>query len=203
MERVILNTPLTTETVEKLNCGQQVLLNGVLYTARDAAHKKLSEYLRDGRDLPFRLVGQVIYYVGPTPARPGGVIGSAGPTTSGRMDVYTPQLYAGGVKATIGKGRRSPEVIRAIREHKGVYLAAVGGAAALIAKCITEAKVIAFPELGPEAIYALTVNDFPAIVVNDVYGRDLYEESVKQYRDATTIALRGPGSGNNQGVFNI
>ena len=184
MERVELTTPLTTEVVEELHCGQRVLLNGVIYTARDAAHKKLAECLKQGRELPFALAGQVIYYVGPAPARPGRVIGSAGPTTSGRMDLYTPQLYAGGIKATIGKGRRSPAVREAMRQHKGVYLAAVGGAAALIAQCIRASKVIAFPELGPEAVYALTVRDFPAIVVNDVHGRDLYEESVKQYRDA-------------------
>lgn len=181
MERIELTTPLTTEKVEKLLCGQRVLLSGIVYTARDAAHKRLMECMEQGVRLPFDLAGQVIYYVGPTPAKPGMVIGSAGPTTSGRMDVYTPQLYAGGLKATIGKGPRSPEVIRAMRRYKGVYLAAVGGAGALIARCIKESKVIAFPELGPEAIYALTVVNFPVIVVNDVSGRDLYEESIERF----------------------
>ena len=182
MERVQLTTPLTTEMVENLQCGQRVLLNGVIYTARDAAHKRLTECLEQGRELPFDPQGQVIYYVGPAPARPGKVIGSAGPTTSGRMDAYTPRLYAAGLKATIGKGRRSPEVIEAMGRYKGVYLAAVGGAAALIAKCIKEAKVIAYPELGSEAVFAMTVIDFPVIVVNDVSGRDLYDESVKLYK---------------------
>ena len=182
MEQVVLTTPLTTETVEELRCGQRVLLNGIIYTARDAAHKKLIEYLEQGVKLPFNPDGQVIYYVGPAPAKPGMVIGSAGPTTSGRMDAYASRLYEAGLKATIGKGPRSAEVIQAMRRYKGVYLAAVGGAGALIAKCIREADVIAFPELGPEAVYALTVVDFPLIVVNDVSGRDLYKESAEQYR---------------------
>jgi len=159
-----------------------VLLNGIVYTARDAAHKKLTECIRLGLELPFDLAGQVIYYVGPTPAKPGRIIGSAGPTTSGRMDAFAPQLYAGGLKATIGKGRRSPEVIEAMRQYKGVYMAAVGGAAALISRCIKESNLVAFPELGPEAVHALTVVNFPVFVVNDVSGRDLYDENANKFK---------------------
>jgi len=183
MDRISLTTPLSAEVVENLRSGQRVSLNGIVYTGRDVAHKRLFECIGRGEKLPFDLEGQVIYYVGPSPARPGMVIGAAGPTTSGRMDLYTPQLYALGLKATVGKGRRSPEVITALRRYKGVYLAAVGGAAALIAKSIKEAKVIAYPELGPEAVYKLLVEDFPVIVVNDTVGGDLYDESIKLYSD--------------------
>ena len=179
MERIF--TPLDNETVGQLKSGQQVLLNGKLYTGRDAAHKKLIELLQRGEELPFNLSGQVIYYVGPAPAKPGQVIGSAGPTTSGRMDSYTPELLSRGLKGTIGKGLRSSEVIKASMEHKAVYFAAVGGAAALIARCIKSAKVIAYPELGPEAIYELEVEDFPVTVVNDIYGGDLYAEGKEKY----------------------
>jgi len=181
MDRISLTTPLSGEVVDSLRIGQRVLLNGIIYTGRDAAHKRLIEYIDQGKELPFDLKGQVIYYVGPSPARPGRVIGSAGPTTSGRMDLYAPRLYALGLKATIGKGRRSPDVIRAMRKHKGIYLAAVGGAAALIARSIKEARVVAYPDLGPEAVYELVVEDFPAIVVNDILGGDLYDESIKLY----------------------
>lgn len=176
-----LTTPLTDEVVENLRIGQRVLLNGIVYTGRDAAHKRLVELIDQGKGLPFDPKGQVIYYVGPSPAKPGKVIGSAGPTTSYRMDSYAPKLYALGLKATIGKGRRSPEVIEAMKHYKGVYLAAVGGAAALIAKCIKDARVIAYPELGPEAIYQLIVEDLPVVVVNDTLGGDLYEEGIKIY----------------------
>jgi fumarate hydratase subunit beta len=144
--------------------------------------------LEQGKELPFDPKGQVIYYVGSSPAKPGKIIGSAGPTTSGRMDAYAPKLYALGLKATVGKGRRTPEVIKAMNQYKGVYMAAVGGAAALIAKCIKEAKVIAYPELGPEAIYKLTVENFPVIVVNDTLGGDLYDEGIKIY-SALTIQV--------------
>ena len=179
MERIF--TPLDNETVEQLKSGQQVLLNGKLYTGRDAAHKNLMKLIQRGEDLPFNLSGQVIYYVGPAPAKPGQVIGSAGPTTSGRMDSYTPELLSRGLKGTIGKGLRSAQVIEAGMEHKAVYFAAVGGAAALIARCIKSSKVIAYPELGPEAIYELNVEDFPVTVVNDIYGGDLYAEGKKKY----------------------
>lgn len=180
-EIVRLTTPLTTETVEKLRIGQRVLLNGKLYTGRDAAHKKLVELLDEGAELPIELKNQVIYYVGPSPAKPGQVIGSAGPTTSGRMDAYAPKLIAKGLKGMVGKGKRSPEVIKAMKQYKAVYFAAVGGAAALISKCIKSCKVVAYPELGPEAIHELVVEDFPVVVVNDTLGGDLYEEGAKIY----------------------
>ncbi|MDD4170498.1 MAG: Fe-S-containing hydro-lyase [Desulfotomaculaceae bacterium] len=181
MNRIRLTTPLTDAVAEQLQIGQQVLINGIIYTGRDAAHQRLIELIEQDQELPFELEGQVIYYVGPSPARPGRVIGSAGPTTSGRMDRYAPKLYALGIKATIGKGRRDAAVIRAIKQYKGIYLAVVGGAAALIARSIKEAGIIAFPDLGPEAIYRLVVEDFPAIVINDATGGDLYNESIKNY----------------------
>ena len=159
-----------------------MLLSGVIYTARDAAHKRLVQALNNGESLPFDLSGQTIYYCGPTPARPGQVIGSAGPTTSMRMDAYTPQLLAAGVKAMIGKGSRSLAVREAIRTYKAVYLAAVGGIGALLARCIKEAEVIAYEDLGAEAIMRLRVADFPAIVANDIYGKDLFEQGRAEYR---------------------
>jgi len=182
--KIKLTTPLSDQVVEKLRIGQKVLLNGVLYTGRDAAHKKMIELLDHGQPLPLELKGQIIYYVGPSPAKPGRVIGSAGPTTSGRMDAYVPRLLALGLKGMIGKGKRTPEVIKAMKQHKAVYFAAVGGAAALISKCIKEAEVVAYPELGPEAIYRLVVEDFPAIVVNDILGGDLYDEGTKIYESS-------------------
>lgn len=181
MTQIMLTTPLTDKTVASLRIGQRVVFNGVIYTGRDAAHKKLVELIEQGKELPFDPKGQVIYYVGPSPAKPGKIIGSAGPTTSGRMDTYAPKLYALGLKATIGKGRRSPEVVEAMKKYNGVYMAAVGGVAALIAKSIIDAKVVAYPELGPEAIYRLTVKNFPVIVVNDSLGGDLYDEGIKIY----------------------
>lgn len=181
MPHINLSTPLSDEVVENLRIGQRVLLNGILYTGRDAAHKKMMELLDRGQELPFPIKGQVIYYVGPAPAKPGQVIGSAGPTTSGRMDAYAPRLLALGLKGMIGKGKRSPEVLKAIRQHKAVYFAAVGGAGALIARCIKSCRVLAYPELGPEAIHELLVENFPLIVVNDSLGGDLYEEGVKIY----------------------
>ncbi|HAG51558.1 MAG TPA: Fe-S-containing hydro-lyase, partial [Deltaproteobacteria bacterium] len=173
-----ITPPLTDADVEKLKVGDKVLITGVLYTARDAAHKRLIELLDKGEKLPFDVKGQLIYYVGPTPAKPGQVIGSAGPTTSGRMDVYTPRLLELGLKGTIGKGQRSQEVIDAMKKNKAVYLAAVGGAAALIAKTIKRAEIIVYEDLGPEAIRRLEVKDFPAIVVNDIYGSDLFKIGV-------------------------
>lgn len=181
MPQIKLVTPLNDETIENLRIGQKVLLNGTIYTGRDAAHKKMVELLDQGKPLPVNLKGQVIYYVGPSPAKPGQVIGSAGPTTAGRMDVYTPRLLALGLKGMIGKGKRTPEVIKAIKQYKSVYFAAVGGAAALISRCIKRCTVIAYPELGPEAIHELYVEDFPVIVVNDTLGGDLYEEGLKIY----------------------
>lgn len=178
---VKLTTPLTDQEVANLRSGDKVLLSGVLYTARDAAHKRLVDLLAAGQDLPIDLRGQVIYYVGPSPARPGQVIGAAGPTTSYRMDPYTPQLLAQGLKGMIGKGKRSPEVIAALVHYKAVYLGATGGAGALIAQAIKEAQVVAYEELGPEAIRRLVVEELPTIVINDCCGHDLYEEGVGQY----------------------
>ncbi|AEF94248.1 hydro-lyase, Fe-S type, tartrate/fumarate subfamily, beta subunit [Desulfotomaculum nigrificans CO-1-SRB] len=181
MTRVSLTTPLSNEVVANLRIGQQVSISGVIYTARDAAHKRLVELLDKGAELPIDLNGQIIYYVGPAPAPPGRVIGSAGPTTAGRMDAYAPRLIAKGLKGMIGKGARSEAVIESMKKYKAVYFAAIGGAAALISKCIVEAEVVAYPELGPEAIYRMVVKDFPAIVVNDAFGGDLYQEGRKLY----------------------
>lgn len=179
-----ITTPLDDKTIERLRAGDRVLISGFLYTGRDAVHKKLMELVESGQPLPFDLRGQAIYYVGPTPPRPGQVIGSAGPTTASRMDKYAPTLYALGLKATIGKGFRSPEVKESLRVHKGVYLAAVGGAAALISKSIVSSEIVAYEELGTEAIRRIEVKDFPATVINDIYGGDLYEEGKKKWRTA-------------------
>lgn len=178
--RIRLTTPLAEEVVENLRIGQRVSLNGIIYTGRDAAHKVVVRFLERGNDLPF-LKGQIIYYVGPTPPKPGKVIGSAGPTTGGRMDAYAVRLLAVGVKGMIGHGRRSPEVIKAMQQYKAVYFAAVGGAAALISRCIKSCRVVALPELGTEAIHELVVEDFPLIVANDTLGGDLFEEGIKIY----------------------
>lgn len=182
METKRLKTPLTKEDILSLNAGDNVLISGVILTARDAAHKKLTDLMDQGEELPVDLSGQIIYYVGPTPARPGQAIGSAGPTTSGRMDGYTPRMLACGMKACIGKGFRSKAVREALQKHIGVYLAAIGGAGALLSKRVTTCELVAYPELGPEAIYRLEVEDFPATVINDAHGRDLYEEGVRRYR---------------------
>ena len=183
MTQVRLTTPLTDETVANLRIGQQVLINGVIYTGRDAAHKRLVELLDQGKELPADFQGQIIYYVGPSPAPPGRVIGSAGPTTAGRMDAYAPRLIEIGLKGMIGKGARSEAVIEAMKKHGAVYFAAIGGAAALISKCIKQAEVVAYPDLGAEAIHKFVVKDFPAIVVNDVCGGDLYQEGIKFYAE--------------------
>jgi len=177
-----ITPPLTNSDVEKLRAGDKVLITGVLYTARDAAHKRLIELLDKGGKLPFDIKGQIIYYVGPTPAKPGQVIGSAGPTTSGRMDAYSSRLLDLGLKGMIGKGARSKDVLEAMKRNKSVYFAAVGGAAALIARTIKKAEVIAYEDLGPEAIRRLEVEDFPAIVVNDAFGGDLFAQGVEKYR---------------------
>lgn len=172
--RRVLTTPLGEEDVLSLRSGDAVALSGPIYSARDAAHRMMAEALAGGRDLPFDPRGQVIYYMGPSPAPPGRVIGAAGPTTSYRMDPYAPALYRAGVKATIGKGARSPEVRRAICECRALYLAAIGGAGALLAQRIRSVEVIAYPELGPGAVRRLTVEEFPVIVVNDAHGGDSY-----------------------------
>lgn len=174
MPTYTMNTPLTDADIEKLRAGDVVLLNGIIYSGRDAAHKKLMELLDAGKDLPFDLKGASIYYVGPSPAPPGRPIGSAGPTTSGRMDAYAPRLHSLGLKATIGKGKRTDAVRQAMQDNKAVYFGATGGAGALLSKCITASKVIAFDELGPEAIREMTVKDFPLLVINDAFGGELY-----------------------------
>lgn len=176
-----LTTPLTDADVEELKSGDLVLITGTVYTARDAAHARLVALLKEGKELPFDVKGAVIYFVGPTPAPPGKPIGSAGPTTSGRMDAYSPTLLAVGLKGMIGKGKRSDEVKEALRKHKAVYFGATGGAGALLARTIKAAEIVAYEDLGPEAIRRLTVEDFPAVVVNDCHGGDLYEEGRKKY----------------------
>jgi fumarate hydratase subunit beta len=177
-----ITSPIEDKVIEKLTAGTRVTISGVVYAARDAAHKRLVQALDKGERLPLDLEGQTIYYMGPSPARPGQVIGSAGPTTSSRMDRYTPRLIAAGIKAMIGKGSRSAEVREAIRKYKAVYLVATGGAGALLAKTIKRAEVIAYKDLGAEAILRLTVEDFPAIVANDIYGGDLFEQGKAEYR---------------------
>jgi len=176
-----LKTPLRNEDVEKLKAGDIVYLSGTIYTARDAAHKRLVDLINKNEPLPFDLKGAVIYFVGPTPPKPGEVIGSAGPTTSYRMDSYSPVLIEHGLKGMIGKGKRNEAVKEACKKHKAVYFGAVGGAGALLGQRIKKAKVIAYEELGPEAIRELEVEDFPVVVVNDVYGNDLYEEGRKKW----------------------
>jgi fumarate hydratase subunit beta len=177
-----ITTPLSDADVSALKVGDKVSITGVIYTGRDAAHKRLIELLDAGKELPFDPKGQIIYYVGPAPAKPGKPIGSAGPTTSYRMDAYTPQLIEVGLKGMIGKGSRSAEVVDAMKKHKAVYFAAVGGAAALIAKRIKSKELVAYEDLGPEAIFRLEVEDFPVIVANDVNGEDLYQKGVDAYR---------------------
>lgn len=180
---VHITTPLTEAVVRQLKAGDSVLISGVIYTGRDAAHKRMAEALDRGESLPVDFKNQIIYYVGPSPAKPGQVIGSAGPTTSGRMDAYTPRMLAQGLRGMIGKGYRTPEVVEAMKKHGAVYFAATGGAAALIAKKIKTCEVVAYGDLGTEAIARLTVEDFPAIVVIDSQGRNYYEEGQKEYRE--------------------
>lgn len=177
-----INTPLIDYIIERLKIGDKVLLSGVVYTARDAAHKRLAELLEKGEDLPFKVQGEVIYYAGPAPAKPGKVIGSCGPTTSYRMDPYTPALIAKGLKAMIGKGPRSPEVIESLKKYKALYFVAVGGAGALIARCVKKAEVVAYQDLGSEAIRRLEIEDLPLIVANDCSGNDLFREGIEKYR---------------------
>lgn len=181
MAEVRLKTPLSDSDIEQLKIGDKVLLSGIIYTGRDAAHKRLFELLKEGKELPIDLKGAAIYYVGPAPAKPGYALGPAGPTTSYRMDPYAPLMHQHGLKATIGKGNRSQEVREAMKKYKGVYLAATGGAAALIAKSVKSAEVVAYEDLGTEAIRKLEVEDFPCTVANDCHGGDLYEEGIKQW----------------------
>ena len=185
-EPIALHPPLTDDVIMKLKAGDRVLITGVIYTGRDMAHKYMVEGHRKGEKLPFELKGQILYYTGPTPAPPGRPIGSAGPTTSYRMDKYTPYLLELGLKGMIGKGPRGQEVKDAIKKHKAIYFAAIGGAGALISKAIRKAEPIAYPELGTEAVMRLEVEDFPAVVVNDVFGADLYRMGVEKYKEIGT-----------------
>jgi len=182
MKSLNIKSPLDEETIKSLKAGDQVLITGVIYTARDAAHKRLVEALDKGEKLPFDLTNQTVYYMGPSPAKPGQAIGSAGPTTSGRMDSYAPRLMAAGLKGMIGKGNRSQAVKDAIQKYKAVYFAAIGGAGALISKSIKKAEVIAYEDLGAEAIRRLEVENFPATVINDIQGADLYEQGKAKYQ---------------------
>jgi fumarate hydratase subunit beta len=172
-----INTPLTEELVKELNAGDEVLINGTIFTARDAAHKRLAELIDSNKKLPVDLTNQILYYTGPTPAQPGKIIGSAGPTTSSRMDRYTPKLIrTTKLRGIIGKGNRSSEVIDSFVNYGCVYFAAIGGAGALLSKCITASEIVCYEDLGAEAIYKLTVNNFPVIVAIDCKGRNLYAE---------------------------
>jgi fumarate hydratase subunit beta len=177
-----IKTPINTEEVRKLKAGDNVLISGVIYTGRDAAHKRLVELIDKGEELPVDLKGQFIYYVGPAPAKPGHAAGSAGPTTSYRMDPYTPALLDLGLKGMLGKGLRSKEVIESMKKNGAVYLAAIGGAAALIAKSIKKVEVVAYEDLGAEAIHRFEVEDFPAVVVIDSEGNNLYETEPPKYK---------------------
>lgn len=178
-----LHPPLTDAVIEQLKAGDRVVISGVIYTGRDMAHKYMIDGRRKGENLPFDVKGQILYYTGPTPAAPGKPIGAAGPTTSYRMDAYAPMLLESGLKGMIGKGPRGQDVKDAMAKYKAVYFAAIGGAGALISKTIRKAEVIAYPELGAEAVMRLEVENFPAIVVNDVHGGDLYRIGVEQYRE--------------------
>ncbi len=172
-----LETPLTIEKVKRLKVGDRVRISGTIYTARDASHRRLIEILKKGGKLPIPLKNQILYYTGPTPARPGRVIGSAGPTTSSRMDPYTIPLLKKGLRGMIGKGERSKEIREAVKKYQAIYFVATGGAGALLAQYIEKTEVIAYPDLGPEAIYRIEVRDFPAIVAIDTKGRNLFERS--------------------------
>ena len=178
----IVNLPLSDKVIAELKTGDNILLNGIIYAARDAAHKRMVTALEKGEPLPFELKGQTIYYMGPTPARPGQVIGSAGPTSSYRMDIYAPRLMEAGLKGMIGKGQRTPAALDAMKKYKAVYFGAIGGAGALISQSIKKAEVIAYEELGTEAVRKLEVENFPVTVINDIYGGDLYQQGKAKYK---------------------
>lgn len=178
-----LQSSILAENLQNLQSGETLLINGTIYTARDAAHKKLIELIQKGEKLPFNLEGSILYYTGPSPTAPHKPIGSCGPTTSGRMDIYTPDILAQGVKILIGKGARSEEVKESLQKNQSIYCAATGGAAALIAQSVIHSEVIAFPELGPEAIHKLEVKDFPVTVINDLQGNDLYKTAQHKWRN--------------------
>ena len=177
-------TPLTRDDARKLKAGDSCQISGVIYTARDAAHKRLCELISEGKELPLDVKDSIIYFVGPTPAKPGQAIGSAGPTTSYRMDAYSPELIAIGQTGMIGKGKRGPEVIEAMKKHGAVYFGAIGGCGALLSKCIKKSEVIAYDDLGAEAIRRLEVENFPVIVIIDSEGNNLYETGRKAYLDS-------------------
>ena len=185
-----LTMPLTEEMTRALHVGDNVRISGVIYTGRDAAHKRLCELLEQGRELPVDIKDAVIYYVGPAPAKPGQVIGSAGPTTSYRMDAYTPVLLDLGLKGMIGKGKRSAEVVEAMKRNGAVYFGAIGGCGALLAKCIKKAEVVAYEDLGAEAIRRLEVEDLPVVVIIDRWGNNLYEEGRKTYVESQNEECR-------------
>ena len=180
----IITTPLTREKIRELKSGESVYITGTIYTARDAAHKRLCELVAQGKELPMEIQDAIIYFVGPTPAKPGQAIGSAGPTTSYRMDAYSPTLISIGQTGMIGKGKRSPEVIAAMKEHGAVYFGAIGGCGALLSKCIKSAEIVAYEDLGAEAIRKLEVEDFPVVVIIDSDGNNLYETGRKEYLDS-------------------
>jgi len=177
-----IKAPMGSDVVEKLKAGDQVLISGVLYVARDAAHKRIVACLDKGEKPPFDIQGQTIYYMGPSPAKPGAVIGAAGPTTSGRMDAYAPRMMEVGLKGMIGKGARSQSVKDAMQKYKAIYFAGLGGAGALISHCIKKSEIVAYEDLGAEALRRIEVEDFPATVINDTRGGDLYEEGKAKYR---------------------
>ena len=181
MATVKIQAPISRETARTLKAGDSCLISGVIYTARDAAHKRLCELVAQGKELPMDIKDAVIYFVGPTPAKPGQAIGSAGPTTSYRMDAYSPTLIAQGQTGMIGKGKRGPEVIAAMKDHGAVYFGAIGGCGALLSKCIKKAEIIAYEDLGAEAIRRMEVEDFPAIVIIDSEGNNLYETGRAAY----------------------
>lgn len=181
MELAQVTTPLEAAVIAELRAGDKVLLSGTIYTARDAAHKRFIDTVDAGGELPFDVRGQVIYYCGPSPASPGKVIGAAGPTTSGRMDAFTPRLLSLGLKGMIGKGRRSQAVRDAIVRHKAVYFGATGGAGALLSKAVVSYDIVAYEDLGPEAVARLVVRELPLFVINDMYGNDLYEAGIRMY----------------------
>lgn len=180
-KRIEITTPFTDDIIKSLKAGNMVYISGIVYTARDAAHKKMCELLDRGETMPFNFNGAAIYYAGPCPPKPGKPIGSVGPTTSGRMDLYTPKLIEQGLKVMIGKGLRNKEVVESIVKHNGIYFAAIGGAAALMGKCVEKAEIIAYEELGTEAVRQLIVNKLPVIVAIDSYGNNMYEEGRKEY----------------------
>ena len=182
MDYIKLTPPLKDEVIEKLKVGDRVLITGTMYTGRDAAHKKMVELIDKGEKMPFDPTGQIIYFVGPAPAKPGQVMNSAGPTTSGRMNKFSPIVIGAGLKGMVGKGEMGTEVVEAMKKHKAVYMVATGGAAALIADKITGAEVVAWEELGPEAVRKLTVNEFPAIVAQDCSGGNIFVEGVEKYK---------------------